>query len=108
MVARMPAPVRPSKLNPFSGISEFNPLTSLDSLQLVPIPPAPETHEPRKARRNYLAPAAGGLDALAGILDGKTPQAPKKIEVTRNVPVADEGGDEEPESERGSMPKWGR
>ncbi|MFA6132565.1 MAG: hypothetical protein WC869_00960 [Phycisphaerae bacterium] len=55
-----------------------NPFNKSDELVLVKVPEAPETHEPRKSLRSYLAPRAGGdLSELAAALGGG--RRPKKI-----------------------------
>jgi len=73
--------------NPFA---RKNPFTVLDAIQLVAIPPAPETHEGRRPLRSYLAAGSSG----GGIGDALAPLGlkPKRIEVERIklVPHVDE------------------
>ena len=99
----------PFKTNPF-GAAEY---------VQQPIPPAPETHEPRRALRSYLT-GSGGADAIATALSPLLPGAPRpsrKIEVERVreveapavEPVASAGADEDgTTSDRSTMPKWGK
>ena len=72
--------------DPFS----HNPLRLADKLELVKVPDAPETHEPRKPLRSYLAPkGAGGGDA-----GGPPPRVKKIIERVKEAPSADGGEDD--------------
>lgn len=85
--------LRVKRTNPFAGGSQ-NPFSSVDDVRLVKMPDAPETHERRQGRRGYLSASQGPMDNLFGMLDGKTPRNPQKIEVVRNVsdaPEADDG-----------------
>lgn len=104
-----PFTLNPFKTNPFALV-EFAPL---------PIPPAPETHEPRRPLRSYLA-GQGGSDAIATALSPLLPGAPRpsrKIEVERireverpeapsEAPAAS-SADDGTTTDRSSMPKWG-
>lgn len=81
--------------NPFA---KKNPFTTLEAIQLVAIPPAPETHEGRRPLRSYLAAGSGG----GGAGDALAPLGlkPKRIEVERikivphaDTPEADEVGE---------------
>lgn len=90
--------LRPKRSNPFAGGSQ-NPFSSVDDIRLLKVPDAPETHERRQGRRGYLSASQGPMDNLFGMLDGKTPRAPQKIEVVRNVseaPDDDASGGESP------------
>lgn len=69
--------------NPFT----VNPLTSLNEVKLVPMPPPVETHAPRTTLRSYLSRSGDGLSSLFDAL-GSPRGAPKKIEVIKHVPVA--------------------
>ena len=91
--------MRPKRQNPFRGGSQ-NPFSMTDDVQLVKVPDAPETHERRQPRRGYLSGSQGPLDNLFGMLDGKQPRPPQKIEVVRTEQAAghdeDDGGGEAP------------
>lgn len=84
--------------SPFSR----NPFNKSDELVLVKIPDAPETHEPRKPLRSYLARNSGGdMSELAAALGGG--RKPKKIiERVRDAsPPDDDDGEFTPPSPRG-------
>lgn len=69
-----------------------NPFNPRGDVVLVKVPDAPETHEPRKPLRSYLA-ARGGGDA--GDLSGLLGRKPKKIIERVRDPAPDdddEGG----------------
>lgn len=70
-----------NRTSPFTRKRVFG----VEDPKLVKVPPAPETHEPRRPRRSYLAPNDLG-DQLARALSGSMPNippAPRKIEVER-------------------------
>lgn len=68
----------------------FNPFSHDSELVLVKVPEAPETHEPRKSLRSYLAPRSGGdLSELAAALGGGRRQK-KIIERVRDVDPPEE------------------
>lgn len=93
--------------NPFAA----NPF-GVDGFVAAPIPPAPETHEPRRALRSYLGAQGGGMD-LSALLPG-APQPTRKVEVEkiREVEKASPAGGDDDEDgtsqSRDSMPKWGK
>lgn len=94
--------------NPFRSDRALNPLSMLDEPLLVAVPSAPETHERRQVRRGYLNPNGGGMDNLFSLLDGKTPQVPRKIEVVRNVPSAPEADHDAEDAGGSPPPRYGR
>lgn len=72
-----------TKQNPFSK----NPFTTKEKPELLKIPDAPETHEPRKPLRAWLGKPGGGDD-------GGRPSKPKKIvQTVREVVTLDPGED---------------
>lgn len=79
-----------------------NPFNADRDLVLVKVPEAPETHEPRKPLRSYLAARGGGdMSELAAALGGG--RRPKKIieRVKDTAPPDDEEGDFVPPSPKG-------
>lgn len=79
-----------------------NPFNKSDELVLLKIPDAPETHEPRKSLRSYLAPRSGGdMSELAAALGGG--RRPKKIieRVRDTAPAEDDDGDFTPPTPKG-------
>jgi hypothetical protein len=58
--------------NPFT----YNPLSRMDEPVLLKVPDAPETHEPRKPLRTYLAARGGGgdLSELLSAISGRKPK----------------------------------
>ncbi len=99
--------MRPKRRNPFAGGSQ-NPFSSVDELQLVKVPDAPETHERRKPMRGYLSGSQGPLDNLFGMLDGKQPRPPQKIEVVRTEKAQAGGEDDDaPVSAGDGPPRYG-
>lgn len=86
--------------NPFRGHRKNNPFMALPAgeVALLDVPKAPDTHEPRKPLRAFLAVSS----SLAGMLaDGLgAPGKKKVVEQVREAPEApeadDAGGDEEP------------
>ncbi len=92
--------------NPFTGARAHNPFSSLQTLKLVEVPPAPETHERRSVRRSYLAQGSGGgMDDLLSALSGRRP---KKIEVTRTVQAPDDADEAPVMPANSGPPKYGR
>jgi hypothetical protein len=57
-------PLHRARVNPFASAPDTNPLMIADSLTLVPVPSPVETHEPRSARRSYMAAGGGGGGGL--------------------------------------------
>lgn len=101
--------LRHRRPNPFAGGRAMNPLSTLDEPTLVKVPEAPETHERRVRPRGYLSGTGGPLDNLFGMLDGKQPQAPKKIEVVRTERAPASSDDDDSEPEPGDRPpRYGR
>jgi len=79
-----------------------NPFSREKEPVLVKVPEAPETHEPRKALRSYLAARGGGdMSELAAALGGG--RRPKKIieRVKDTAPPDDEEGDFVPPTPKG-------
>ena len=86
----MTEPFRFGTGNPFSGTSDNNPFTALPNLQLVTVPNAPETHERRAPRRNYLAGPGGGGDDLLAALAGRKGRTIERVKtIVKEVPADD-------------------
>lgn len=102
--------------NPFTR----NPLTALDEVKLVEVPPPPRVLEPIPGAPRGMTRAGGDLNQLLALLQGggKLPGAGKvEVErvVYRNAPqdLADEAAEEAVEAaeaavESSSPPRWGR
>ncbi len=79
-----------------------NPFSRERELVLVKIPEAPETHEPRKTLRSYLAPRSGGdLSELAAALGGGRKQRKIIERVKDTSPPDEEDGDFVPPTPKG-------
>jgi hypothetical protein len=64
------ANLRVKRQNPFASSQDRNPFQLASEVKLVPVPDAPETHEKRVPRRNYLSAGPGGGIDLEGLFAG--------------------------------------